>query len=153
MAYGSYRGGGGGGYRSGGGGGGGYRGGARSGGAGSAARLTGLFATRKPGLLTGTIDGDQLDGLIDKIKAAKTAGQGIVIFCWENDRARGNNAPVFNLSADVSKPKDDERPAPRAASRPAPPARPGRRRIEEPAPDPVDEAEDGGPEANDDPFA
>lgn len=146
MAYGNRFGGGG--YR--GGGGGGFR---RSGGrsAGTSVRLTGLFPTRKPGLLTGTIDGEQLDGLIAKIKAAKAAGQGIVVFCWENDRPQqGRNAPAFNLSADVSKPKDDEGPAP-APRRAAAPARPARRRIEEP--DPIEEAEEGSPEANDDPFA
>jgi len=110
---------------------------------GTAARLTGLFGTARNGLFTGTAQAEQLDGLIEKIKAAKKAGQGIVFFLWENDRAQGPRDPVFNLSADVSKPKPGGNAGPR------------RRRIEEDEPEPEPkEPEDGetAEDDDDDPF-
>jgi hypothetical protein len=103
---------------------------------GNSAKLTGLFRSANRELLTGSINGEQLDALIEKIKGAKASGNGLVVFCWKNTKGDGNpKAPIFNLSADVSKPRENKRPA--------------SRRIEEPA----DELYMSEGPADDDPFA
>lgn len=110
----------------------------RGGGRPNKNKLTGLFRTKRPELLTGSIKGEQLENLIDKIKTAKSKGLGIVIFCWKNDRRDNPKSPLFNLSADVEQPMDD-------GFGDAPPRRQSRS-IE---PDPTDEPADDG----EDPFA
>jgi len=65
----------------------------------TAVRLTGLFKSRtRQGLAVGTIDGENLDNLITKIKAAKAVGRGVTVFLWSNP---GKNPP-FSVSADVA---------------------------------------------------
>lgn len=72
---------------------------------GGSVRLTGLFVAKsKKGLATGTAKGEELDGLIAKIKEAKASGNGLVFFLWKQE---GN--PPFSLSVDVSKPYDKSR--------------------------------------------
>lgn len=81
-------------------------------------RLTGLFATKKPGLLVGTIEGEALDGLIEKIKDAVAKGKGIALFVREVEQPKGNY--VAQIFADVDTRDAGARPAQRRAIQPDP---------------------------------
>lgn len=67
--------------------------------ASTAARITGLFKTQKQGLYVGGADGEQLEALIEKIKAAKAKGRGITFFMWRSDFEEG---PPYSLTVDVA---------------------------------------------------
>lgn len=62
-------------------------------------RLTGLFSTKKDGLLVGTIEGEALEGLISKIKEAVAQNKGITLFVKEVDQPKGNY--VAQIFADI----------------------------------------------------
>lgn len=74
----------------------------------SGVRLTGLFATKRRGLYTGSIaaKSEQLDGLIAKIKEAKAAGKGLSFFLW---KSKFEDGPPFSVNVDIQQdaPKGD----------------------------------------------
>ena len=109
----------------------------------TAARLTGLFRTRRRELLVGTVNNDQLDSLITKIKEATKQKAGLTIFCWKNTKGDLTNrrTPLFNLSAEVAQPMEERS------------SRPQRRVIEDdPDDDPIDNDEPEADDDEDDPF-
>lgn len=61
-------------------------------------RLTGLFKTKRKGMYVGSID--NMDDLIGKIKEAKKADKGLVIFSFRNEDAE-EGQPLFTMYADV----------------------------------------------------
>ena len=73
-------------------------------------KVTGLFKSKKQGLYVGSIKADdeygQLDGLVAKIKEARSEKAGLVFFLWKNTYEDG---PYFNLFADVSREEDKPR--------------------------------------------
>lgn len=65
-------------------------------------RLTGLFKTKRKGMYVGSVD--DMDDLIGKIKEAKKAEKGLVIFSFRNEDAE-EGQPVFTMYADVQNEK------------------------------------------------
>src|SRR5688572_14487388 len=63
------------------------------------ARITGLFRSKRKGLYVGTARPEDIEKLVEKIKAAMRAKKGLTLFLWKNDDADG---PAFSLSADVA---------------------------------------------------
>ncbi len=63
------------------------------------ARITGLFRSKRKGLYVGTARPEDIEKLVEKIKAAMKAKKGLTLFLWKNDDADG---PAFSLSADVA---------------------------------------------------
>lgn len=72
-------------------------------------RLTGLFKTKRQGLLVGSVRDDVFDALIEKVREAKKAGRGLSFFVWKNDPNR--EGPSFSLTCDVERPQEERKPA------------------------------------------
>lgn len=70
----------------------------------SGVRLTGLFATKRRGLYTGSVaaGSEQLDGLIAKIKEAKASNKGLSFFLWKSTFEEG---PPFSINVDIQQDK------------------------------------------------
>jgi hypothetical protein len=86
-------------------------------------RLTGLFATKKPGLLVGTVEGESLDQLIEKIKECVAKKAGLTLFIREVDQPKGNY--VAQIFADVdNRPAQGARPAYEKSIQPDPTPKP-----------------------------
>lgn len=66
----------------------------------SGVRLTGLFATKRRGLYTGSVaaKSEQLDDLIAKIKEAKAAGKGLSFFLW---KSKFEDGPPYSINVDI----------------------------------------------------
>lgn len=79
-------------------------------------RLTGLFASRKPGLFVGTARPEDLRSLGPRIREALDSGKGLTFFLWDNDGRGDEGDPRFNLTADVA----NDRPAARKPAEPEP---------------------------------
>jgi hypothetical protein len=63
-----------------------------------------MFRSKRKGLYIGGAKEEQLQLLIDKIKAAKADGRGLTFFLWKNEDEQG---PPFSLNVDVD--NSDER--------------------------------------------
>jgi len=85
-----------------------YRSGPQRGGNFTSVRLTGMFATKKPGLLVGTVEGESLDGLIAKIKECVAQKKGLTLFFREVEQPKGNY--VAQVFADVDTRSGEDRP-------------------------------------------
>ncbi len=66
---------------------------------GKSVRLTGLFRAKRPGLLVGSLKPEDMNKLIDKIKAAMAEKKGLTFFLWSNN---DRNGPPASLSVDVA---------------------------------------------------
>lgn len=97
----------------------------------------GLFRTRRKELLTGKINDEALENLVNIIKDAKSQGAGVAVFCWVNDFTDNPKAPRYRLSFGVDQQQDD----------PDAKLRPSRRPIQ----DNPETGQDDNPD--DDPFA
>ena len=61
-------------------------------------RVTGLFKTKRPGMMIGTARAEDIDKLIEKIKEARGAKKGLTFMLFKNDRGDG---PAASLLVDV----------------------------------------------------
>ena len=69
-------------------------------------RVTGLFKTKKPGMMIGTARPEDVEQLIEKIKEARKAEKGLTFFLFRNDRGDG---PAASLLVDVEQPRREQR--------------------------------------------
>ena len=97
-------------------------------------RVTGLFKTKKPGMMIGTARPEDIENLIEKIKEARAAKKGLTFMLFKNDRGDG---PAASLLVDVEQERRSARPER---------AKP----IED---DPFDESDDAPEAEPEDPFA
>lgn len=67
----------------------------------SGARLTGLFKSKKKGLLVGKMRQEEIEGLVKVIKQARADEKEIVIFAYRNTDD-DSDTRLYNLSCDVA---------------------------------------------------
>lgn len=67
-------------------------------------RIASFFKTKRANLLVGSSNGEQLDLLINTIKAAKVDGKGITFFFWLNEP--GSSKVVAGLTVAVERDRE-----------------------------------------------
>lgn len=70
---------------------------------GAPARIASFFKTKRDGMLVGSVREESLDLLIGKIKEAKAAKLGLVLFLFTN---AGGKGPIAGMTVDVERPRE-----------------------------------------------
>lgn len=66
-------------------------------------RVTGFFAGKREGLLTGKLRTQDIEGLLTLLDQAAQSNQEVMFFLWENQQQPGK--PILSLTANIAQPR------------------------------------------------